>query len=342
MILNLIKEKVLQKIDFDAIIKNARYFKSIIGNAKLCAVIKNDAYGHGIVHTARFLSGAVDFFAVGSVDEAEKAADCSREVLILLPQDYANTCKAIKTNCLLTVDSFDTLMTVCKAAKIMNVKAKVHIKIDSGMSRLGFSVSDIKPLLKAIKKCGYIDVQGVYSHFWGDTIDACDKQYESFLYCANSLGDGLGKDLIRHIANSSAALLSDKYRLDMVRIGLGLYGYGNERLIPAKKVSARVIAVRSVDCGSVVGYGGVFVPDSFTRIAVINTGYASGLSRALVGSYVKINGKFCKIVAVCMAMSMVDIGMNDVSVGDDAILLGDGVNLSNDKVIVYELLCNLR
>ena len=156
--------------------------------------------------------------------------------MILLPQNYANTCKAIKTNCLLTVDSFDTLMTVCEAAKIMNVKAKVHIKIDSGMSRLGFSVSDIKPLLKSNKKCGYIDVQGEYIRIFGEILSMRATSSTS-LFCTaqNSLGDGLGKDLIRHIANSSAALLSDKYRLDMVRIGLGLYGYGNERLIPAKK-----------------------------------------------------------------------------------------------------------
>ena len=330
----------MQVINYDAIKKNAVFFKRRLGSAKLCAVLKNNAYGHGLTHVARHVVELVDCFAVGSVDEAEQIAFLNKDVLVLLPQNLRNAEKAIKAGYLLTLDSFDTLSIIGKSAKSVGKCARVHLKIDSGMSRLGFDLSQLGELLDGLDT--NISVEGVFSHFYGESVIDCDRQLERFKSCLTVLQTALDKPIVTHIANSGATLLSSKYHLDMVRVGLGLYGYGCDDLLPAKTVYADVIAVKNVEGGSVVGYGAKYKCESSRRIAVINIGYANGLQRCLIGSQVSVNGQKCPIVAICMAMSMLDVTGIDIRVGDKAVLLGDGINISNDKVIIYELLCNLR
>lgn len=332
----------MQKIDYNAIVKNAEYFKKILGKSFLCAVVKNDAYGHGIIHTSRYLAGVVDCFAVGSMQEAQAVCNFGKDVLILLPQNYEDTVSAIKSDCILTVDSFNTLAVVAQAARYCNSIARAHIKINSGMSRLGFAENEMKMLAQELLKCPQIDVQGIYSHFWSDNASDCDKQLAEFERCCNALETFLNKRLIRHIANTSGALLSPKYHLDMARIGLGLYGYGNTNLLPSKKVYANIVAMRDVKRGEIVGYGGKYVCEKDAKIAVIDMGYAQGLARTLRESLVKAGNTFCPIVAICMAMSMVDITGLNVKVGDEITLIDRDCNISNDNVIIYELLCNLH
>ena len=331
----------MQIIDYNAIEKNTLFFKHLLGERKLCAVLKNDAYGHGLLHVARHIAELVDYFAVGNVDDAEQLLPLRKNVLILLPQNERNTDRAIKSNCVLTVDSFSTLEIVNKSARNINIPARVHIKIDSGMSRLGFQYSEIGDLLEKLRTSN-IDVEGIFSHLYGDTELECDRQLQSFQQCYKLFEKGYGKPLIKHIANSAGTLLSEKYHLDMVRVGLGLYGYGNENLLPAKSVFADVLAVKSVPAGSVVGYGAKYVCSKDTQIAVLNVGYATGLPRTLVGSKIKIGKGFYPIVAICMAMALVDVGNAQIDVGETALLLGKDVNITNDKVIIYELLCNLK
>ena len=332
----------MQIVDYNAIEKNTLFFKRLLGKCRLCAVLKNDAYGHGIVHVARHIAELVDCFAVGNVDEAEKLLFLRKDILILLPQNQRNTEFAVKSNCILTVDSFHTLSLVQKVAKILKTNVRVHIKIDSGMSRLGFQSSEIDELLRLLKLMPNIVVEGIFSHFYGDVESNCDRQLLKFRNCCDAFEQGYGKTLVKHIANSGATLLSDKYHLDMVRVGLGLYGYGNEGLQPAKSVIADVISVKNVSAGSVVGYGAKYVCGKDTTIAVLNVGYATGLSRTLVGSKVRIGDELYPIVAICMAMTLVDVENAQIDVGNAATLLGNDVNIANDKVIIYELLCNLK
>ena len=331
----------MQVIDYNAIEKNAQHFKQILGNAKLCAVLKNNAYGHGLVHVARHLAEIVDCFAVGSVDEAEQILFLNKDTLILLPQNRRNTARAIKNGNILTVDSFATLDLVDSEARKLKQNARVHIKFDSGMSRLGFKRNEIDGLLTRLKSA-QMYVEGVFSHFFGDTVVDCDKQFNYFVDCANVMEKSLGRQLIKHIANSGAALLSQKYHMDMARIGLGLYGYGDSNLMPAKSVYADVIAVKSVEAGSVAGYGAIHFCQHDTRIAVLNVGYATGFARTLRGAKIKIGEQQFPVVAICMAMTLVDVKNAEIAVGDVATLLGDGVNIANDNVIIYELLCNLK
>lgn len=331
----------MQTIDYDAIEKNALFFKNLIGKSKLCAVLKNNAYGHGIVHVARHIAPLIDCFAVGSVDEAEQLLFSRKDILILLPQNERNAVRAIKSNCILTVDSFDTLELIKKLAQRLNVTVRIHLKIDSGMSRLGFKYADIDELIHVIQG-SKVAVEGIFSHFYGEIESECDTQLQTFRDCFVKVEQGIGSSLIKHIANTNAVLLSPRYHLDMVRVGLGLYGYSSELLLPAKSVYADVISVKRVVAGSVGGYGAIYKCAADTNIAVINVGYATGLPRILRGSEIKIGCNYHPIVAICMAMSLVDVGDDIVKVGDTAMLLGKDVNIANDQVIIYELLCNLK
>ena len=324
----------MQNIDYNAIEKNTLFFKRLLGKSKLCAVLKNNAYGHGLMHVARHIAELVDYFAVGSVDEAEQLLALKKDVLVLLPQNERNTERAIKSNCIVTVDSFSTLDTVDKVAKNLKTTARVHIKIDSGMSRLGFQHSEIAKLLQLLSGAN-IEVEGIFSHFYGDTERECDRQLQQFQMCCEAFEKGYSKPLIKHIANTGATLLNSKYHLDMARVGLGLFGYGNENLLPAKSVTADVIAVKNVAAGSVVGYGAKYVCATDTRIAVLNVGYAMGMSRTLIGAKIKIGECFYTVVAICMAMTLVDVGSDNVDVGQTATLLGKDVIISNDQVIIY-------
>ena len=333
----------MQTLDFSALEHNALYYKKLLGNSKLCAVVKNDAYGHGAVHVARYLDGIVDFFAVGNVDEAARIDFVSRDVLLLLPQPRVATDEAVRRGFVLSVDSLQTLQTVIDSSNRLAIPARIHIKIDSGMTRLGFRYDELTGVILRVQRCPRLAVEGVYSHFYGETVASCDKQLNAFLPCAEVLEKAFCKTLVKHIANSRGALLSSKYRLDMARIGLGLYGYGNSDCIPVKTVTANVIAVKDVEAGEAVGYGAKYVAQRRRRIAVVDVGYARGFSRALVGVQIKINGRLCSVVAVCMAMIMVDVtDVENVCVGNVATLIGDGVDASNGLVSVYESLCNLR
>lgn len=331
----------MQKIDYDAIIKNALFFKCILGKSKLCAVLKNDAYGHGIVRTASALREIADCFAVGSLCEAEKIAEFG-DVLILLPITAQEVPVAVRRNFVLTVDSFDTLNILLNNLP-KGRKARVHIKINSGMNRLGFTYCQLPQLLDILKNNSDLRVEGVFSHFFGNSASDCDRQLEIFDKCCKLIENSVSNSLTFHIANTAGVLLNTKYHLDMARVGLGLYGYGAEGLVPAKTVTAHVIATRSVSAGETVGYDAAYTFPCDTRIAVINCGYAHGFMRALTNAEVKINGHICNVVGnVCMAMLTADIGNLPVKVGDEAVLLGEGINNANNNVIVYELLCNLR
>ncbi len=332
----------MQYLDFSALEHNALYFKCLLGHSKLCAVIKNDAYGHGIVHVARYLNNIVDCFAVGSVFEAKQIDFVDKDILILIPPCASDMKLAINSGYVLIVDSFETFKIVKNVCDELDKTVRIHIKIDSGMSRLGFGSKDICKLVCLLENSPRIIVEGVYSHFYGENALDCVKQFQEFMPCCRAIEQSLGKRLIKHISNSGGALLSNKYHLDMARIGLGLYGYGNENLRAVKTVTANVVAVKEIGAGSVVGYGAKFVAAANCKIAVVDVGYAQGFARALVGTSVEVNGIKCKVLAVCMAMIIVEVDNVDVNVSDSVKLLGAGINISNDTVSIYELLCNLH
>lgn len=334
-----ITEETLYYINYDAIVKNAIFFKKRIGNSKLCAVVKNNAYGHGLLRTVGVLADIADCFAVGSVEEALVVKQVAKNVLVLLPQDAENAGKALSADVALTVDSFRSLDVLQKAVPL-GKKASVHLKIQTGMHRLGFDLCQLDELKKRLD-LSKVRVDGVFSHFYGESTKDCDIQYADFLQATKMLQSFLPQPFTRHIANTSATLLGG-YNADMVRVGLGLYGYGCDGLVPVKTVTAKVIALRNCKSGDKVSYGGYTLQKDCT-LAVVNCGYANGFPRALKNAVVRINGQNCPVVGkICMAMCMADVTGVEVDVGDSAVLLGKGVNNANCDVIIYELLCNLR
>ncbi|MBQ8433887.1 MAG: alanine racemase [Clostridia bacterium] len=328
----------MQYINFDAIIKNTLIFKSKLAKSKLCAVVKCDAYGHGIERVASCLHDIVDCFAVNDVAEALKIEKYGKDVLILLPQDRRNTNIAVEHQFVLTLDSFETLHTMlkCKSGQV-----RVHIKVDSGMSRLGFKLEELPRLMQLLDGKNIV-VEGIFSHFYEQNKISCDEQLNYFAKCSKIVSRKFGK-VIRHIANTSGVLLDERYHLDMARIGLGLYGYGNLALMVAKTVTAKVIAKKQLPKGSVIGYGAKHVCKRQTDVAIIDIGYNNGYARGLKAPIVKVGKGFAKVIGnICMSMSMVDVTGIDVKIGDDVVVLGEGVNPSTDDVIIYQLLCNLR
>lgn len=328
----------MQYIDYDAIVKNARYFRNILGKTKLCAVVKCDAYGHRVERVASCLRNVVDCFAVNDVNEALQIEKYGKDILILLPQNPQNTKIAIERQFVLTLDSFDTLQTIshCKVGK-----ARVHIKIDSGMSRFGFSKEQLLQLLSKINSKN-IAVEGVFSHFYGENKISCDEQLNYFAKCSKIVSSKFC-NLTKHIANTTGVLIGERYHLDMARVGLGLYGYGSSKLSVAKTVTSNVIATKHVKKGTVVGYGANHKCGADTDIAIIDVGYNNGYVRTLHCPLVKIGSAYANVIGnICMSTCMVDVTNLQVRVGDEVILLGDGVNPSTNDVIIYQLLCNLR
>ena len=330
---------MLIKIDYNAIASNASYFKRTC-KTKLCAVVKNNAYGHGLLKTAKCLKNVADYFAVATLDEGIKISGLGVPVLVLMPLSFQDTATALKHGLCVTVDSFETLEKVAAAAK--GGAAFAHIKIDSGMHRFGFVREQLRNMCNVLLQYPNVVVKGVYTHMWGSSVDVCLAQAVYFDECVSYLQQRLGNIEIKHVANTSTSLLGDRFCYDMVRVGLGLYGYGANCLQPAKTVTAKVVATKFVAKGETVGYGGAKV-DSDMQLAVIDAGYANGLPRCLKGSGVIAKGCRCKIVAnVCMSCAIIDVSGVNIGAGEAVYLLGNGANPSSDNVIVYELLCNLH
>lgn len=330
---------MLIKIDYNAILSNACYFKRKC-KTKLCAVVKNNAYGHGLLKTAKCLKNVADYFAVATIDEGIIISSLGVPVLVLMPLSFKQTSIALQYGLCVTVDGFDTLEMVAAAAK--DSVACVHLKIDSGMHRFGFECEQLPKLCNVLSQYPNVVVKGVYTHMWSADIKACLAQADYYDKCVGYLQQRLGNIEIKHVANTSTSLLGDRFCYDMVRMGLGLYGYGADCLKTAKTVTAKVVATKFVEKGETVGYGGAKV-DSDMQLAVIDAGYANGLPRCLKGSSVVANGCRCRIVAsVCMSCAIIDVSGVNINVGDDVYLLGNGANPTSDNVIVYELLCNLH
>ena len=326
-------------IDYHMIVENAKKIKSKCG-VPLCAVVKSDAYGHGSVRTVSVLDGIVDSFAVGTVEEATKITEYTKsEIAVLLP--------SYKTDELCFASSHNLVLTICNDESLLaaiecRLPLKCQIKVDSGMSRLGFHQEELVKVCQAIKSSSALCPVGTFSHLWGERKTDVLRQVEYFKKCAEYCNASFGKRMTNHIANTNAAINIPQSRLDAVRIGLGLYGYGNSDLNVAKTVTANVIAVRHVKRGDVLGYGGKNRATKNGYVAVVDYGYSNGFIRTLIGSNVLVGGHRGRVAAVCMGMTLIETANYLPHVGEEAVLLGKQVNPSNFNTIVYELLCNLR
>lgn len=343
------------KVSPENILKNVIEIKSRLGEGvRFCAVVKANAYGHGLAQVAEYIEEEADFFAVARLDEALLLRDVGIKKDILVLGAFggrAEASAAARRGITLTLDCPQNVPVFAEAG------VSVHIKTDSGMNRLGVKdAACLSDLIRLCADCG-VRVTGVYSHFArGMATDpkAMFAQYKKFLSFAGIVREYY-PSAIRHICNTAAALDCPAFHLDMVRIGIGLYGCCDSpraRLLPAKSAVATVVETKSLAAGESLGYDFAFTADRDMFYAVIDCGYGDGLPRRFArGGYVLTKyGKAEIIGNMCMDMTMVRDDKKSLVRGDKVVLLGDygKNNVKADDIakicdtIPYEILCNLR
>lgn len=334
---------------------------------KLLAVLKANSYGHGAVRIGRLLEGRADYFAVAFTDEALELRHAGLETPILLlgHVPHSDFPMMVKYDISATMDDLSEAKLLSEAAVAAGKTAKVHIALDTGMTRIGLYCNDASiETVAAIKALPGIEVEGIYSHF--AAADCADQSYshlqlERFTeFCEKLEAAGIHIP-IRHIQNS-AGIIELATNFEMAREGIILYGMhpsGEVNLSriggirPVMSFKTHVVFVKTVPAGTPVSYGCTYVTPRETKIATLAVGYADGLPRLWSGKgHVLIDGRKAPIIGrICMDQCMVDVtDLPAVQVGDTATLFGtDGdAVLSADTLaetigtIGYELVCNIN
>lgn len=344
---------VWAEIDLEAIGHNLSEVRRLVGSRKIMAVVKANAYGHGALEVGRAcLSQGADRLAVAFLEEAlllrRGGIDCPLMILgWTAPEDYG---RALENDIILSLYNLDEARKLNQLAQSSGKKATVHLKVDTGMSRLGLVPSE-KSLEIALEIMALenIIVEGIFTHF--SKADEADKTYsywqlERFLAFTEKIEKRAGKKIpIKHAANSAAIIDLPESHLDMVRPGIMLYGLkpsdevdlAKVDLWPALSLKAKVSRVEKFPAGTRVSYGGTFVTQRETVIATLPLGYADGYSRLLSGKAQVLFGdsRFPVIGRICMDQCMVDVTSGPVvHVGDEFIIIGKG---KNDSITVDEI-----
>ena len=348
------------EINMGAIAHNYREIRSRIAkDAKLCAVVKADAYGHGAVAVARVaLEEGADYLAVATLSEALKlrAAGFTTPLLILGLVEPESAREVVDGDITQTVCRMDLVEALSKEAVRQGKTVKVHLTIETGMGRIGVHPKDAAETAKKIVALPNVELEGVFSHF--ALADIPDKtftknQVKLFQEACNAI-EAVGIRIpIKHIAESAAILEIPDVHFDMVRAGIIQYGLwpSDEVTRPidlrqCMKFCARIVYVKTIQPGESVGYGRKFIAERETRIATLPVGYADGYIRAYAGGSVEVCGKRAPIAGrVCMDQFMIDItDIPEAQMGDVCTLFGSET-LPTDEVagwantINYEVVC---
>lgn len=338
--------------------------KALNKGTKLCCVVKANAYGHGAVEVSKFLEKEnVDFFSVARLEEALELVKNNIKTPILC-MGYIDNCKiqyAIDNNIRITVYSLEMAQNINDLAKKANTKAYVHIKLDTGMSRIGFLVNDdsIKDI-KNIFSLENIIVEGIYTHFAKadeDNKEATFKQISKYQKVIEALKSANLNIPIKHVSNSAAILDLRDCDFNMVRLGVSLYGcYPSDdvsREIDLKtclELKSKVSNIKTIEKGTSVSYAGTYTVNKDTKIATIPVGYADGFPRTQKNPKAFVNGRLVNIVGrICMDQTMLEIPDDlTVNMEDEVILIGDidGIRIGNISgnvdTIDHEVLCNIN
>ncbi|MDK2808814.1 MAG: alanine racemase [Clostridiales bacterium] len=337
--------RVEADIDLDAICENIRQIRSIIKtDTKIMGIVKADGYGHGAIPIARALDGLVDEYGVAILEEGLelRRAGIQKPILILGYTPKEQLKDMIAYDIMSTVFQYETAKRISKEAVRQGKLAKIHIKLDTGMGRIGFlnEKESVEAILKISQLPG-IKIEGIFSHF--SKSDEKDKTYakkqlEIFLKVIAQLEQEGLTIPTKHISNSAAIIDMPEANLDMVRSGIATYGlYPSDevdqnrlKLRPSMQVKAHVIYVKTVEPGTLIGYNGTFEAKRKTTVATVPVGYADGYARALSNQgRVLIHGTFAPIIGkICMDQFMVDVtDIGGVKQGDVVTLVGvDGEN----------------
>ena len=316
---NKIKEyyRVKADIDLDAIHENVVNAKALTKpGTKLMAIIKADAYGHGAVMVAQTLEDVADAYGVAILEEGIelRQAGINKPILILGYTPAPLYSAMIKYDIATAVFEYDMAKKMSDTAEKMGKKAKVHIKLDTGMSRIGFKQDDESlAVIKKIAELPGIEIEGCFTHF--ATMDEKDKtkamkQFERYMDFVKRIEDAGIKMPVKHVSNSAGIIEKPEVNLDMVRDGICVYGmYPSEevdktklKLTPAMEIKSYVSFVKTLKAGVEIGYGGTYTTTGETVVATIPVGYADGYSRVLSNrGRVLIKGKSFPIIGrICM------------------------------------------
>lgn len=350
------------EIHLDRFRNNLSAIKEYVGEStKVMAVIKADAYGCGVneISKAAVENGA-DYLAVACLDEAKQLRRNGIRLPILILGATPLECveDLFQYEIIPTVFEHKLPEAISQYARESGKTLKIHIKIDTGMGRLGFPYYDASyqssvDEILAISQLEGIRIEGIFTHFSNadceDSLSVTKKQFDSFLEIIAKLKEKGLSIPIRHAANSAATCLYPEMHLDMVRPGIILYGeypsdYVKERttlkLQPVMELKARVWQVKDVRAGQGISYGKTYQTDSPKTLAAVGIGYADGYFRNLSNKIrVIINGEFAPQVGnICMDQTMVDVSkISDVSYGTEVILVGS----SGDKTISFTEMADL-
>jgi alanine racemase len=330
------------EVDLDAIAKNVQVLKQVCGpRTSLMAVVKANAYGHGAAHTARTaLCHGADWLGVARMAEAVQLRYAGIDAPILL---FGNTLPeravtAAGHGIRITLTGLDTAKAVHAAARKARTVVPAHIKIDTGMGRLGLcpglDMDRVLADIRSMMQLDHLEIEGIYTHF--ANADAADKaharqQLALFTEVLDRLDAANRLPRVIHAANSAALLTLPQSHFTLVRPGIALYGLcpgpgvDGSRLTPALSIVSEITQVKQVPRGFAVSYGSTHVTDRATVIATVPVGYADGYSRGLSGrACMLVRGQRAPVTGrVCMDFTMIDVGhIPDVRIGDEVMVLG--------------------
>ncbi len=342
------------EVNLDNIAHNVKEIRRLTDKkAEIMGVVKADAYGHGVMEVARTLiENGVTRLAVSMLDEAIQLRKngISLPILILSYTDPRRAQEIILNDVTQTVFSHDLAEALSEAAVRLNKNVKIHIKIDSGMTRVGFmpGYSAVKNVIK-ISKLPKIIIEGLFTHF--ASADEMDRsytymQFEKFMSIVSEL-NRIGIYIpVKHVCNSAGVIEFPEMHLNMVRPGIALYGmYPSDEvhkdridLRPAMTLKANIILVKDVETDTCISYGRIFKTQRQSRIATLPIGYADGYTRLLTNKgKVLVNGQQVPIVGkICMDQCMIDVTdvEGEVNVGDEVVLFG---NQNGNEISIEDL-----
>ena len=333
----------IAEIDLSAIAHNLGTVRKIVRSRQVIAVVKADAYGHGAAAVSKKLVGeGVPYLAVAYISEARELREAGINVPIIVLFDHGDYEDIFDLDLIPVVHDIGAALSLSKAAIKKKTLKKIHVKIDTGMGRLGLNGNRIADELVEISMMPGIELCGLLSHF--SEADLADRSYallqiSRFNAVREAVSGKLGRKIFSHFANSAAVLSLEDAHFDAVRPGIVLYGYSplarqtipssafsaETDLIPAMTIKSKVLCIRNIPPGTPVSYGRTFVTKRKSRIGVISIGYADGYSRSFSNNAeILVRGKRAPVVGrVCMDLTMVDLtDIKSARENDEVVILG--------------------
>ncbi|GIW22228.1 MAG: alanine racemase [Candidatus Sericytochromatia bacterium] len=340
-------------VNINNLIDNILYLKSKINASTLfMAVIKANAYGHGI-DIINYIDNIVDYYGVANILEALEVRKLTSKAILILGNSFEDSfIQAYNNNIILTIGSLENFLIYKKFYEKHNIVLKTHLKVDTGMGRVGILPNEIDYIINEINRTKCVDLLGVFTHLAeAENSDKTFtlKQIDIFKNLKSKIQKHFN-NLIFHCANSSAILNHKNVEFDMIRIGLAMYGIGipeDDNLKQVMTLKSKIVSIKELPENHYVGYNLMFKTKNKTKIGIIPLGYADGISRIFSNNLeVLINGVRCPVIGnISMDQMTIDISnVKNVSIGTEVILINKEIpikewSLRSNK-IPYEILCN--